>query len=52
MGVTDYHSCNEDMATIPLIAHMVIIAKHKHREKALAIALAISLIIGILNLFL
>jgi hypothetical protein len=53
MGVTDYHSnCTEEMATVPLIAHKVIVAKHKRTEFALAVALAISVIIGIVNLFL
>lgn len=53
MGVTDYHSkSTEEMATVPLIAHKVIVAKHKRTEFALAIALAISVIIGIINLVL
>lgn len=53
MGVTDYHSkSTEEMATVPLIAHKVIVAKHKRTEFALAIALAISVIFGIINLFL
>lgn len=53
MGVTDYHSkSTEEMATVPLIAHKVIVAKHKRTEFALAVALAISVIIGIIVLFL
>jgi hypothetical protein len=53
MGVTDYHSkSTEEMATVPLIAHKVIVAKHKRTEFALAVALAISVIIGIINLVL
>lgn len=53
MGVTDYHSTSaEEMATVPLIAHKVIVAKHRRTEFALAVALAISVIIGIVNLFL
>lgn len=53
MGITDYHSkSTEEMATVPLIAHKVIVAKHRRRERALAIALAISILIGIINLFL
>lgn len=53
MGVTDYHSkCTEEMATVPLIAHKVIVAKHKRTEFALAVALAISVIIGIISLVL
>lgn len=51
MGVTDYHSNNtEDLAKIPLIAHKIIVAKHKRREVWLSIALAFSVIIGIINL--
>lgn len=53
MGVTDYHSnSTEEMATVPLIAHKVIVAKHKRMEFALAVALAIYVIIGIINLVL
>lgn len=53
MGVTDYHSkSTEEMATVPLFAHKVIVAKHKCTEFALAVALAISVIIGIINLVL
>jgi hypothetical protein len=53
MGVTDYHSkSTEEMATVPLIAHKVIVAKHKRTEFALAVALAISVIIGIISLVL
>lgn len=53
MGVTDYHSkSTEEMATVPLIAHKVIVAKHRRTEFALAVALAISVIIGIINLVL
>ena len=53
MGVTDYHSTHKgEMATVPLIAHKVIVAKHKRTEFALAVSLAISVIIGIINLVL
>ena len=53
MGVTDYHSkSTEEMATVPLIAHKVIVAEHKRTEFALAVALAISVIIGIISLVL
>ncbi len=53
MGVTDYHSkSTEEMATVPLIVHKVIVAKHKRTEFALAVALAISVIIGIISLVL
>ena len=53
MGITDYHSkSTEEMATVPLIAHKVIVAKHRRTEFALAVALAISVIIGIINLVL
>lgn len=52
MGVTDYHSkSTEEMATVPLIAHKVIVAKHKRTEFALSVALAISVIIGIIAFF-
>ena len=48
MGVTDYHSNNtEDLATIPYVAHEIILAKHKRRERMLTVALALSLLIGI-----
>lgn len=51
MGITDYHSKSTDeMATVPLIAHKVIVAQHRRTEFALAVALAISVIIGIINL--
>lgn len=53
MGVTDYHSkSTEEMATVPLFAHEIIVAKHKRTEFALAVALAISVIIGIISLVL
>jgi hypothetical protein len=48
MAATDYRCKNkEEIAKIPLIAHEVIVAKHKRREFALAVALALSVIIGI-----
>lgn len=48
MAATDYRcKSEEEIAKIPLIAHEVIVAKHKRREFALAIALALSIIIGI-----
>lgn len=53
MGVTDYRCQNkEELAKIPLIAHKIIVAKHKRTEFALSVALAISVIIGIINLVL
>jgi hypothetical protein len=53
MGVTDYRcKSTEEMATVPLIAHKVIVAKHRRTEFALAVALAISVVIGIINLVL
>ena len=54
MGVTDYRCTNkdDDLAKIPLIAHKIIVAKHKRTEFALAVALAISVIIGIISLVL
>jgi hypothetical protein len=49
MGVTDYRCKNKDeIAKIPLIAHEIIVAKHKRREFALSVALALSVIIGII----
>lgn len=51
MAATDYRcKSEEEIAKIPLIAHKVIVAKHKRREMWLSIALAISVIIGIINL--
>lgn len=50
MGITDYHTeSTEEMATVPLIAHKFIVAKHKRREKMLTIALVLSLLIGTLT---
>jgi hypothetical protein len=52
MGVTDYHSnCTEEMATVPLIVHEIIVAKHKRRELALSLALILSVVIGTLTHF-
>ena len=48
MAATDYRCKSKDeLEKIPLIAHEVIVAKHKRREFALAVALALSVIIGI-----
>jgi hypothetical protein len=48
MAATDYRcKSKEELAKIPLIAHKIIVAKHKRREFALAVALALSVIIGI-----
>jgi hypothetical protein len=48
MAATDYRcKSKEEIAKIPLIAHEIIVAKHKRREFALAVALALSVIIGI-----
>ena len=53
MAATDYRCKNkEEIAKIPLIAHKIIVAKHKRTEFALSVALAISVIIGIINLVL
>lgn len=53
MAATDYRCQNkEEIAKIPLIAHKIIVAKHKRTEFALSVALAISVIIGIINLVL
>lgn len=47
MAATDYRcKSKEELAKIPLIAHKIIVAKHKQREFALAVALALSVIIG------
>ena len=52
MGVTDYHSTHEgEMATIPYVAHEIVIAKHKRRERMLTITLILSLLIGTLTHF-
>ena len=54
MAATDYRYKSEenDLAKIPLIAHEIIVAKHKRREFALSVALALSVIIGIITLVL
>ena len=50
MNFTDYHSTNKnEIATIPYIAHEIIVTKHRRREIILAIALTLSVIIGIAN---
>lgn len=54
MGITDYHSTNlqkEELATIPFVAHSIIVAKHRRKEKMLAIALVSSVVIGIITHF-
>lgn len=48
MGITDRCKSKDEIATIPLIAHEIIVAKHKHREFAFSVALALSVIIGII----
>jgi hypothetical protein len=52
MGVTDRCNSKDEVAKIPYISHKIIVAKHKRREFALSVALAISVIIGIIVLFL
>lgn len=53
MAATDYRCKNKDeIAKIPLIAHKIIVAKHRRREFALSVALALSVIIGIITLVL
>lgn len=52
MGITDYHSKKEDLATVPLVAHELIVAKHKRREFALAVALTVTIIVTILTFIL
>ena len=50
MSVTDYHSTHKgELATIPYVAHEIVIAKHKRREKMLTVALILSLFIGTLT---
>ena len=53
MAATDYRCKSEenDLAKIPLIAHEIIVAKHKRREFALSVALALSVTVGIIALF-
>jgi hypothetical protein len=53
MGITDYstNSRKEELATIPFVAHSIIVAKHRRREKWLTIALASSVVIGIITHF-
>lgn len=51
MGITD-HSTNiqkEELATIPFVAHEIIVAKHRRKEKWLSIALISSVIIGLIT---
>lgn len=53
MAATDYRCKNKDeIAKIPLIAHEIIVAKHKRREFALSVALALSVTVGIIALVL
>lgn len=43
MSATDYRcKTSSEVATVPYIAHEIIVHKHKRREKALIIALVIS----------
>ena len=52
MGVTNYHSTHKgELATIPYVAHEIVIAKLKRRERMLTVALILSLLIGILTHF-
>ena len=52
MGVTDYRCKSKDeIAKIPLIAHEIIVAKHKRRELILSLALVLSVVIGTLTHF-
>ena len=51
MGVTDRCHSKKEVATVPLFAHEIIVARHKRREFALSVALAISVILGIIALF-
>lgn len=49
MCATDYRCKNEEMATVPYIAHRIILHKHKRREKVLAVALIISVAVTIVS---
>ena len=49
MTATDYRCTDDNIATVPYIAHKVIIQKHKRREKALTVALVVSVAITILS---
>ena len=48
MTATDYRCKSEEVATVPYIAHELIIQKHKRREKALIVALVVSVAVSIL----
>ena len=49
MTATDYRCKSEEVATIPYIAHEIIVKEHKRREKALTVALVVSVAITILS---
>ena len=48
MTATDYRCKSEEVATIPYIAHEIIVKKHKRREKTLTVALVVSVAVSIL----
>ena len=47
MSATDRCKTSEEVATVPYIAHELIVHKHKRREKALIVALVISVAVTI-----
>ena len=49
MSATDYRCKTDKVATVPYIAHELIVHKHKRREKVLTIALIISVLISIVS---
>ena len=49
MSATDYRcKTSEEVATVPYIAHELIVHKHKRREKALIIALVVSVAVNVI----
>ena len=49
MTATDYRCTDDNIATVPYVAHEIIIKKHKRREKALTVALVVSVVVTILS---
>jgi hypothetical protein len=50
MSATDYRcKTSEEVATVPYIAHSVIVKKHQRREKALLIALIASVALNVIT---
>lgn len=48
MSATDYRCKTDKVATVPYIAHELIVHKHKRREKALIIALVFSVAVNVI----